>query len=160
LGWLEQIGPKTERALLLLQPPFDRTGEELAFATYGAARNFVRDVRIGDVKLRRGHICTIATSWRIIFIDTYHLKPYSFRYEDLVRIEKPTGGGVMKDIKYKILTKSTQTIELTIRVDAPGLLGVFAGFGNPAIASHVMDRSRVVEVVINFFNAFFTRIVP
>lgn len=160
LGWFEELGPRTKQTLPQLQPPLDTLQEHLLFVTYSSGRNYIKDVQVDGTNLRRNHIGVIATSWRIIIVDTDKLSIYNFSYEDIATVEKPDGGGVMKDVRYTIHTKTGHTIGIVVHLDAPGLLGAFAGFGNPAIASDVISHSRMAAEVIKFLNLFFTRIVP
>lgn len=160
LGWFEELGPRTRKLLPQLQPPLDTTKEQILFVTYNNAYNHIHHVLIDGIGLRSSYIGTIGTNWRIIFVDTDAMKFYVFPYEELVTVEKPASGGVMKDVTYTLHTKSRHRINITVRLDAPGLVGVIAGFSNPITAGHVISHKRRAEEVIEFLNLYFTRIVP
>jgi hypothetical protein len=53
-----------------------------------------------------------------------------------------------------------RSIGITVRLDAPGLVGLIAGFGNPITAGQVLSHGRRAKEVIEFLNLYFTRIVP
>jgi ribosomal protein L40E len=106
LGWFEELGSRTKQILPQLQPPLDTSKEQILFVTYGGASNHIQDVRVDDVNLRRTYIGTIGTNWRIIFFDADKMRLYAFPYEDLATVEKPAGGGMMKEVSYILRTKS------------------------------------------------------
>ncbi len=160
LGWFEELGPRTKQILTQLQPPLGTSEEQILFVTYGGASNRIRDVRVDDVSFRRSYIGTIGTNWRIIFLDTDTMRFYAFPYEDLATVEKPAGGGMMEEINYVLRTKSGHRVGITVHLDAPGLVGLIAGFGNPITAGQVVSHKRRAEEVIKFLNLYFTRIVP
>ncbi len=160
LGWIEELGPRTKQLLPQLQPPLDTSKEPILFLTYGAAANRIQDVIMDGANFRRGYIGVIGTNWRLAFADTDKMKIYMFPYEDIASIAKPEGGGVMKESRYTVQTKSGHNIGIVVHLDAPGLVGVIAGFGNPVTAGHVISHKRRAEEVIKFLNLYFTRIVP
>ena len=160
LGWFQEFGPRTKKILPQLRPPLDTSKEQLMLVSYGSGSNYIKNVQIDNMYLRRNYFGLIATSWRLILLDTDQLKYYSFPFEDIASVEKPSGGGLMKDTKYVIQTKGGHFIGILIHLDAPGLLGVLAGFSGPGVASDVLNHKRRAEEIIKFLNMFFTRIVP
>jgi hypothetical protein len=157
--WIEELGPRTKQLLPQLQSPLDTSKEPVLFLTYGTAANRIQDVTIDGTNIRRGYIGVIATNWRLIFADTDKMKIYSYPYEDIASVEKPEGGGLMKESRYAIHTKSGHHIGIVIHLDAPGMVGFIAGFGSPVTAGHVISHKRRAEEVLKFLNLYFTRIV-
>jgi hypothetical protein len=160
LGWWQEFGPRTKQLLTQLQPPLDTNKERLVFVTYGEARNYIQDVIIDGIAIRRTSFGVMGSDWRLIIADTDKMQIQSLPYEDIAGIDKPGLGGVMKEIRYEIRFKSGKNVTLVVRIDAPGLFGVIAGFGNPHTASHVLNHKAHAQEIIEFLNLYFSRIVP
>jgi ribosomal protein L40E len=160
IEWIEELGPRTKQLLRQLESPLDTSKEPILFLTYGTASNRIQDVMLDGAKFRRGYIGVIGTNWRLIFADTDKMKIHTFPYEDIASVEKPEGGGLMKEIRYALHTKSGHHIGIVVHLDAPGLVGFVAGFGSPVTAGHVISHKRRAEEVIKLLNLYFTRIVP
>jgi ribosomal protein L40E len=161
LGWIENLDPKTKQLLSQIQPPLRIAKEQVMFATFGTAANYIEFVRIDDeIVLNSPFIAAVGTNWRIIFIDTDKMIPYPFPYEDFLSVQRPEARGALKDIRYSLHTKNQHKIEIAIRLDAPGLIGLIAGFSNPITAGQVVSHKRRAQEVIAFMNLYFTRIVP
>lgn len=160
IEWIEELGPRTKQLFPQLQTPLDTSKEHILFLTYGSAANRIKDVQVDGVSIRRDYIGVIGTNWRLIVADTDKMKIQAFPYEDIASVEKPAGGGLMKDTNYTLHTKSGHHIGIVVHLDAPGLVGFFAGFSNPATAGQVLSHKRRAEEVIKLLNLYFTRLVP
>lgn len=160
LGWFQEIGPRTRQLLSQLSPPLDTNKEKLLFVTYGEARNYVQDVLLDGVAIRRGYFGVLGSDWRWIVADTDRRQIYSLPYGDIVGVDKPGLGGVMKEIRYNVRYRSGKQVTLVVHLDAPGVIGVIAGFGNPVTAGHVLNHKARAQEIIEFLNLYFSRIVP
>jgi hypothetical protein len=160
LGWYQEMGPRTKQLLGQLEPRLDTNKEKLLFVTYGEARNYIQDVLLDGTAVRRGNFGVIGTDWRWVIVDTDRMQIHSLPYGDITGVDKPGLGGVMKEIRYNVRYRSGRNVTWVVRIDAPGMFGVIAGFGNPHTASHVLNHKAHAQEVIEFLNLYFARIVP
>lgn len=158
MGWFDQMGPKTKQLLSQLAPALGANYEYTIFVTYGNGRNYVKDVTVNGRDIHRQHFGVIGTDWRLIILDSDKMQIFDFPYGDLAGFDEDSHGA--KERFYAVRTKTGHTFRLLVHLDAPGLLGFFAGFNDPVTAQNVVAHERRAADVMKFLSIYFARIMP